>query len=159
VVKILLVCTGNTCRSPMAQAIMQKCWEDQAEGREELTVISAGIGAPNGQPASRQAMEVMAEIGIDLGNHRTMQITGSLVDDADVILTMTTAHRDYLKSHFPHRIDCIFDLKSYAGEEPGNINDPYGLGLEAYRSTRQQLQELIPKIIAKLLPTKSDEVK
>lgn len=150
---ILLVCTGNTCRSPMAGALFLQCLnkcQHQVEPRH-FQVLSAGVYARNGFPASKEAIQVMAEEHIDLNGHRSLSISESLINDADVILTMSTANRDYLKYHFPQQADSIFALKEFAGEKPGDVEDPYGLGVEAYRLCLRQLQELIPQAVARII--------
>jgi protein-tyrosine-phosphatase len=126
-------------------------------------VLSAGIHTRDGLPASKEAIEVLAEEHINLNGHRSLQITETIVNDADIILTMSTAHRDFLKHHFPQRADITFDLKFFAGEKPGDIEDPYGLGLEAYRKSLRQMQKLIPpaveRIIADYINNRDTEVK
>lgn len=154
---ILLVCTGNTCRSPMARALFLQCLEENHQIESgHFQVISAGIYTSDGLPASEEAIEVMAEEHIDLSGHRSLAISDSLVKDADVILTMSTSHRDFLKHRFPQQADIIFDLKDFAGEESGDIEDPYGLGLEAYRKSLRQLKELIPRAVDKIIAGNSN---
>jgi protein-tyrosine-phosphatase len=148
----------------MARELLLKYLEGnktQIDGN--FQVLSAGIHTRDGLPASKEAIEVMAEEHIDLNGHRSLLITENLVNDADIILTMSTAHRDFLKSHFPQRADIIFDLKFFAGEKSGDIEDPYRLGLEAYRKSLRQLQKLIPlaveRVIAGYLNNRDTEVK
>ncbi|GAA0290280.1 protein-tyrosine phosphatase [Gracilibacillus halotolerans] len=102
---ILFVCTGNTCRSPMAAAMFQ--------ARTKHNVQSAGIFASYGAPASAHTMEILRENNITY-EHSSQPVTEELLDWADLVLTMTTQHRDMLKQQYPHYTSTIFALKEYA---------------------------------------------
>lgn len=93
---ILVVCIGNICRSPMAQALLR-------QSLPGVSVISAGIGALSGYPADPSAVEVMAHHGIDISEHRAQQLTGSLVSRADLILVMDGAQKQEIQSRHPPR--------------------------------------------------------
>lgn len=92
-VKVLFVCTGNTCRSPMAEGILK-------HGCECCDVLSAGIHAPDGSPASENAARVMQQRGVDISGHRAATVTASVMQEADVVLTMTGAHKQALQQMF-----------------------------------------------------------
>ncbi|QGH36350.1 low molecular weight protein arginine phosphatase [Gracilibacillus salitolerans] len=102
---ILFVCTGNTCRSPMAQAIFQH--------KTKHHVQSAGIFAGEGMPASMGTTEVLKQQGIS-SDHKSQPVTDDLMKWADLIITMTKNHRDLLKQSYPADADKIYTLKEYA---------------------------------------------
>ena len=122
---ILFVCTGNTCRSPMAAALMNKIATEQ-----DLVVRteSAGLFATEGNMASDNAIKAMIPYGIDLTLHRTQPVTEDLLKQCDLILTMTEAHKMVLE---PMANDKVFTLMEYAGGQ-GDIPDPYGGDLDEY---------------------------
>ncbi len=110
--RILFVCTGNTCRSSMAQALMEQLLrENNLLGKVE--VRSAGVAADSGAPASRFAQEALREIGLDLSYHRGRQIDAAQVEWADLILTMTRRQREALIAAFPQAREKIHLLKEF----------------------------------------------
>lgn len=139
--KILLVCSGNTCRSPMAKAIMQKLQENVNDQR--IAVESAGLYTSNGLPASEAAQIVMQEMGIDITRHTSQVVSEALITEADLIFTMTREHRRLLTGLFPQKEVHIFTLGQFIGQPERDIADPYGLGLEAYRKSVQELKEIL----------------
>ncbi len=136
--KILFVCTGNTCRSPMAEAIFNTI----SEG-----AFSRGFSG-NGFPATENAVKVMAEMGIDISKHVSKMLTLDDLSDADLVLTMTKAHKNLLTDIAPAEKDKIFTIGEYAGGE--DIADPYGGDIEVYRRCAEMLKEEIEKIAEKL---------
>lgn len=151
--KILLVCTGNTCRSPMAQALFVQYLDQLGDkvNSQDYQIVSAGIYTRDGLPASSEAVAVMKEENIDLTGHRSRQITGELINAADIILTMSTGHRDFLRRQFPDMAGRIFDLRQFSTQVAGDVEDPYGAGIEAYRSAMKELKELIPRAAERII--------
>lgn len=147
---ILIVCTGNTCRSPIAEAILKKELKDTGKSNNKYTIISAGISTINGMNASDNAIEVLREKGIDLLGHKSRVITLDLINEADVILTMTKSHKDILMKLVPEYRKKIYTLREFAGLENLDISDPFGGSLDVYRNTLIEISDAASKVIEKL---------
>ncbi|WP_445488883.1 low molecular weight protein arginine phosphatase [Niallia sp. 03133] len=142
--RVLFVCTGNTCRSPMAEAILKN------KKLKNVEVKSAGVYAMDGGKASFQAQEVLAEKGIE-NDHASSMLTKELLDWATHIFTMTNGHKNAIVAQFPSTIEKTFTLKEFAIEDKsGDVIDPFGGSVEHYRKTFQELDYLIQSILNKL---------
>lgn len=149
--RILFVCTGNTCRSPMAEAMLKSM---DIPGVE---VKSAGIYAENGGNASVNAMKVLDEFNIP-HQHQSTQLNEELVIWSDYILTMTEGHKQAVAGRYPRAIEKTFTLKEFAKMDSyGDIADPYGGSVETYRTTFLQMKEAIEKIVQFLSEEKAGE--
>ncbi|CEG21931.1 Low molecular weight protein-tyrosine-phosphatase YwlE [Planococcus massiliensis] len=139
---IFFVCTGNTCRSPMAEAILT------AKQLPGVEVRSAGIFAGE-SPMSSHAQTVLGDQGIDFA-HTSKQLMPEDMEWATLILTMTESHRTFLLQNFPEYATKIYTLKEFANGSAADVSDPYGGSLSTYQSTFNELHGLINQVAGKL---------
>jgi glycine hydroxymethyltransferase len=143
---ILFVCTGNICRSPMAEGLFRHL----TEGRSDLRVASAGVSAIRGQPPSIHTVEVLRRLGIDLARFRSQPLTDDLVAEATWIFAMTRSHLDTIHLLFPQAAEKAFLVCEFDPELAAttlDIPDPIGLGLDAYERTRDILNCALPSVL------------
>ncbi len=144
--RILFVCTGNTCRSPMAEAVARRYLTERGL-RESVEVFSRGIAAASGQPASDNAILAMGEQGLNLDSHRSGFLMAEEVARADLILTMTRRHKDLVATLYGGAAEKVFTLAEYAGMPDGDIADPFGGDLETYRRCSQTISEMVDQAL------------
>lgn len=151
---ILLVCSGNTCRSPMAMVLLADRLRRLGAG-DRFRIESAGTSTVEGLPASPEAVRLMAEKGLDLSGHRSRLLTEDLVARARLILMMTRRLREMVLEDHPGAADRVFTVKGYAGTagtaEEEDVEDPIGRGLEAYRRAAEELERASEIIAERLL--------
>jgi protein-tyrosine-phosphatase len=136
--KILFVCTGNICRSPMAEGLLKKM-------RGDFSVSSAGISAVTGWAPPIEAAEVMEGYGVDISNHRATQVSEEMIENSDLILTMGRHHKEWIKNRYPQADGKIFTLKEYAGTGT-DIEDPYGSSKDFYEVIAEEITEALKKV-------------
>lgn len=132
--KVLVVCTGNTCRSPMAEG-----WLNHKLAGKGWVAESAGVAGWGGGCASSEAVAVMREIGIDISSHRNRALTRALVNEAAIILAMTDGHRREIERHFPEAAAKVRLVKSFGAAPAEDVADPFGASVDAYRHVRDEL--------------------
>jgi len=139
--RVLLVCTGNICRSPLAEVLLEReLAERSADGIE---VSSAGTGAWDGAPASEGAYLVGLEHGLDLSQHQAQLLTRAVVKNSDLILTMSRHHRMRVQELGGEgRVFLLGEYNGLTGPE-AEVSDPFGSDLDVYRRTYQQLETLV----------------
>ncbi|MDQ0297816.1 protein-tyrosine phosphatase [Salibacterium salarium] len=143
---VLFVCTGNTCRSPLAEALLR------AKGDENIEVQSAGVAAHPGMLASKETEAVLKERGIPF-RHASRPLNKERIEWADIILTMTKSHHEIAVQNHPEAADKIFTIKEFAAdsdEAAGDIIDPIGGTMETYRKTAEELDRIMDAVLDKL---------
>ncbi|WP_343784222.1 low molecular weight protein arginine phosphatase [Alkalibacillus silvisoli] len=138
---MLFVCTGNTCRSPMAEAILKHKYPT-------YDVQSAGIFAGLGQGVNANAKQALQNKGIKC-QHASQPVTRELLNWADLILTMTRQHKETLKLEYTSFDDKLFTLKEFVDEDDLDIKDPIGLSIETYEHTLEEIEKHIDRMVEK----------
>ena len=149
---VLFVCSGNICRSPMAEGFLKKMLRDRlGEASREIQVLSAGLNAFEGY-ATGETFQVMRDEGVDLSTFRSKQLTLEMVEKADLILTMQRSHKFHVFALDPKARDKTITLKEFSGEtEKPGIADPYGGGINAYKACAEEIKGSLNKAFEKIL--------
>jgi protein-tyrosine-phosphatase len=146
---ILFVCTGNLCRSPIAEGLLrQRLAQQGLDSRYD--VASAGTWGVEGRPASENAVAVMAERGIDISGHRARTVTGSDVAEADLILVMSSEHQQMLENTWPQYKWKIYRLSEMIGKRR-DVADPYGGPIQEYRASADIIAEYIDQGLEQII--------
>jgi len=143
---VLFVCTGNTCRSPMAEGLFRELVKD----RNDYTVGSAGVAAMSGQNASQHTADIMKDKGIDMKDFRSRMLTKSLIDAATHIFAMSRHHLDIVEDKFPEASGKAYLVSEFATEDMlrnADVTDPFGGPRRYYDDTRWMLEKLLPTVL------------
>lgn len=152
--QILFVCSGNSCRSPMAEGLLKK--RLYPEYLDKLNVISAGTLGIVNSPATPLAIKVCKEKGVDIANHRSRALTKEVLEQSDLVLVMSDYHKEFIRNNFPELIDKVFLLTEFDQSDSDNeqnflsIPDPIGENLSFYRKVINQIDTELSRIIPRL---------
>ena len=146
---ILIVCTGNICRSPMGQGLLAHALSAQPEPLRSLKVISAGVAAHTGEAVSENSVTALKKAGIDIGHLRSQGLTQELLDQALVVFGMTESHRSIIRMRARPAPEHLYLFREFLPPPASpEIGDPYGGPLKLYESCRDEMVEAVPGIVA-----------
>ncbi len=147
--KILFVCTGNSCRSVMAEGLFRKMIAHRAD---EFYVHSAGIGAMDGYPSTSETIRVMKDEGVDVSDHRTQKLTNEMIDAADKIFVMEPIHKAWILNASPQAAKKIFMMMEFAspsshGRHDAEIPDPIRMPANFYKNVLATIKDCVANIV------------
>ncbi len=153
-ITILVICTGNICRSPMAEGFFREA----VKGKPGFRVLSAGVGAMNGQTPSAHSVRAMQEKGIDISRQLSRMVTGQIVDQADYIFGMTRSHLDSLIYMYPQAAEKTFLLREFDSGVEGydkEISDPIGSPFHIYAQCRDEIEQGVKSAMSFVFQTEA----
>ncbi len=148
---VIVVCTANICRSPMGEKLLQHALAAQPEPLRSLKVVSAGIAAARGQPATDNSVAALKKVGIDLAAHSSQPLTQALLDQALAVFCMTESHRSMIELNFERVPQNLHLFREFVGRDGDTeIPDPYGGNFREYEACRDSMVEAIPSLVQRL---------
>ena len=152
IMKIMFICTGNICRSAMAEGMLKKIASDK---KLNIEVYSCGIYAEDGDYATYNAIEAAKYYDVDISKHRATNIKNSKIQEMDVILCATTSHKNMVKTMYPDLVNKVYTMKEYAKIDKNgqdmDIKDPWGYDIDVYKRCIQEINICLEKMINKLI--------
>jgi protein-tyrosine phosphatase len=145
---ILFVCSGNTCRSPLAEGIARAALKTRSP--QEWAVSSAGTGTTDGLPASEHSIEIARRQGIDIAGHRSRLLDAAMVEEADLIVTMGARHRSTVGMIDGDALDYTVLITEFGDDFEGDVPDPIGGDEHTYAHTYEMIERCVDTMIEKL---------
>lgn len=149
--KVMFICTGNICRSAMAEGLLKKIVKDN---NSDIETYSCGIYAEDGDYATYNAIEVAKYYDVDISKHRATNIKNSKIDEMDLILCATNSHKNMVISMYPNLTTKVYTMKEYAKiDEEGkdmDIKDPWSYDMDVYSRCIQEINTCLEKTIERL---------
>ena len=146
---IIVVCTANICRSPMGEKLLRHALAAEPEPLRSLRVVSAGIAASRGHPATENSVAALKKVGLDLSGHASQPLTQALLDDAVAVFCMTEAHRAMIELNFDRVPQALHLFREFVGRD-AEIPDPYGGDFREYEACRDSMVEAVPSLVKTL---------
>ena len=148
---VIVVCTANICRSPMGEKLLRHALAAEPEPLRSLQVVSAGIAAARGQPATDNSVAALKKVGIDLTGHASQPLTQELLDRALAVFCMTESHRSMIELHFDRVPKNLHLFREFIGRDgTAEIPDPFGGNYREYEACRDSMVEAIPSLVQHL---------
>lgn len=151
---VIVVCTANICRSPMGEKLLQHALAAEPEPLRSLQVVSAGVAAGRGQPATENSVAALKKVGLDLSAHASQPLTQAMLDRAVAVYCMTESHRTTIELAFDRPPKNLHLFREFIGRDgDAEIPDPYGGNFREYEACRDSLVEAVPSLVKHLRST------
>lgn len=148
---VLILCTANICRSPMAAGLLRHALNAAPEPARSLRVVSAGVTAREDDPVTPHSVTALKRVGIDISGHRSRRVSQEMLDGALVVFCMTEAHRAMIRAMASPPPQHLHLFREFMPEGlPREIADPYGGPLPVYETSRDEMVEAIPSVLGYL---------